>query len=162
MDLDKESVEALLMIDWFSQCGKDMLIDDVIKAQSVSSVKNTIQSTQYENIVLANQGDVTSSLFVSHRDEYNKWWNRLVKQFKSSYLPQLEALWRNRLEPLDLYEKYIMEDIAFNVLSIAVIGAYREQISMPAFYRKMFEVYKSGYLICGWKGKKDSGCFIVY
>ena len=162
MDLDKELVEALLMVNWFSQCGKDILIDDVIRAKSISNVKKAIQSTQYENTVLANQSDFTSSLFVSHRDEYNKWWNKLVKQFKSRYISQLEVLWRSRLETLGLYEKYIMDDIAFNVLGIAILGAYKEQISMPAFYQKMFEIYKSGHLICGWKGKKDSGCFIVY
>ena len=120
------------------------------------------QSARYENIVLGYQGDFTNALFISCREQYNEWWNLLVNHFKAQYIPRLNKIWKSKLEPLGLNEKYVLNDISFNVLSIAVIGAYKEQIPMPDFFQKMLEIYKNGHLICGWKGNKDNGSFIIY
>lgn len=77
-------------------------------------------------------------------------------------IPQLTELWAKKLTPLGCNTPYVTNDISFNVLSIAVIDAYKEQLPMPAFFQKMLEIYQSGHLICGWKGKKGDGHFIVY
>lgn len=162
MDLDHELTESLLRFDWFSRCGDEISAQGVEKARTVSSVKKTIQSTRYENVVLEHQGGFTTALFTSYRQEYNKWWNALVDQFKTQCLPPLKDIWESRLEPLGLNEPYVLNDLSFNVLSASVIGAYRDCLPMPEFYQKMLEIYKSGHLICGWKGKKENGSFIVY
>ena len=162
MELDEELRDELRQIDWFACCGKDITIDGAVQESGISSIKKSIQSVRFENIVLDHFGDYTTALFLSHREDYNKWWNVLAKQFKGQYIPQLEKKWKNKLEPLGLNEPYVISNLSFNVLGIAVASAYKQLVPLPAFHTTMLEIYKSGHLICGWKGKKDSGNFIVY
>lgn len=162
MELDKELIAVLFDIDWFSNCGKDITLDGVSKSKTISAVKKSIQSIRYENILLGHYGEFTSDLFRSHRESYNKWWNVLVNQFKTQYTPELKKIWESKLEPLGLNETCVVEDISFNILNLAVIEAYKDQIPLPPFYQKMLSIFKSGCLVCGWKGKKDDGNFIVY
>lgn len=162
MDLDMELINTLYSINWFSNCGNLIALENTEVLPSLSKVKKSIQSTRYENIVLDYQGDFTTALFTSYREQYNKWWNILVQQFKTQHLPKLSKAWESGLLPLKLNEKYILADIAFNVTVIAVIGAYKEQISMPEFFRTMLAIYQSGHLVCGWSGNKLNGKFISY
>ena len=162
MDFDKELINILYSIDWFSNCGKPIIFENVENLSALSNLKKSIQSTQYENVVLEYQGSFTETLFISYREQYNKWWNILVGQFKSLYLPELSKVWECRLTPLKLNAKYVIADLSFNILGIAVIGAYKEQISMPDFFKTMLAVYQSGHLVCGWSGDKETGKFIAY
>ena len=162
MDFDKELINILYSIDWFSNCGKPIILENVENLSALSKLKKAIQSTQYENVVLEYQGSFTETLFISYREQYNKWWNILVGQFKSLYLPELSKVWECRLTPLKLNAKYVIADLSFNILGIAVIGAYKEQISMPDFFKTMLAVYQSGHLVCGWSGDKETGKFIAY
>lgn len=162
MDFDKEFINRLYSIDWFSDCGKPITFENVERLSTLSKLKKSIQSIQYENVVLEYQGDFTEALVISYREQYNKWWNILAGQFKSVYLPELSKVWERRLTPLNLNEKYVTEDLSFNILGIAVIGAYKEQIPMPDFFKTMLAVYQSGHLVCGWSGDKATGKFIAY
>lgn len=66
------------------------------------------------------------------------------------------------LEPLDLAEKDVLDDLCFNVLAIVTIDAYKGILETPPFFRQLLSLYQQGHLACGWKGKKDKGCFLVY
>ena len=162
MDFDKDLMNTLHSINWFSNCGKPITLENVEIVSALSKVKKSIQSTRYEDVVLDYQGDFTTALFTSYREQYNKWWNILMGQFKTLYLPEFSRAWECGLIPLKLNEKYIIADITFNIAGSAVIGAYKEQISMPEFFKIMLAIYQSGHLVCGWSGDKLNGRFIVY
>lgn len=154
-------IEKLNNIDWFSACGKDITMENVVKSENLSSMKKTIQQTCWENMILEKQGDFTAQLSVSFKKQYSEW-NNLVSEFKKKYLPDLQKKWKLKLAEMELDEKYIMDDIRFNILGIVVIDAYRDCIPMPDFFKELLKLYESGHLPCGWKGKKDAGNFIVY
>lgn len=162
MELDEKLMDALYSIDWFSNCGKAAAVENAEAVASLSKLKRSIRSIGYENAVLDRQGDFTAALCASYREEYNKWWNVLAGRFKAERLPKLLEMWENALAPLGLNEKYIINDISFNVLNIAVIDAYKEQLPTPDFFKAMLAVYRSGRLICGWTGSREKGKFLVY
>ena len=97
-----------------------------------------------------------------YREQYNKWWNILARRFKSLHISKLAVAWEKGLIPLKLNEKYVIDDVSFNIMEIAIIGAYKEQISMPDFFRTMLAIYQSGHLVCGWTGDQANGKFIAY
>lgn len=162
MDFDKEIINTLYSINWFSNCGKAILLENAEVLPDVSKVKKSIQSRRYENVVLDYRGDFTSALSISDREQYNKWWNLLTEQFKSQHIPELSRSWERGLSPLKLSEENIVCDVCFNIMAIAIIGAYKEQIPMPDFFKRMLAIYQSGHLVCGWSGNKNNGKFIVY
>ena len=71
MDFDKELINILYSIDWFSNCGKPIILENVENLSALSKLKKSIQSTQYENVVLEYQGSFTETLFISYREQYN-------------------------------------------------------------------------------------------
>lgn len=162
MELHKELMDTLYSIDWFSNCGKAIPLAGVIPLPAGAKIKRSGPFDRYERLVLERQGGFTAALFASHREEYNRWWNVLAKQFKTRHLPPLHRAWEAGLLRLDLNKDYIKADIAFNILSIAVIDAYREQLPMPDLFKTMLAIYQSGHLVCGWQGDEKTGNFIAY
>lgn len=63
---------------------------------------------------------------------------------------------------LDLDVKEVTGDISFNILTLVMADAYREIEPVSDFFAQLLEIYKEGFLPCGWKGKKYDGSFIVY
>lgn len=165
MQINRQFIDILYDIPWFSNCGKQIPLQWGIKADSVSEVKKNITSIRWENIVLDNQGDMTEQLCIRScqgiGDEYQEW-NRLVDDYKRNYLPQLETQWKSQLTQLDLNVKEVTDDVSFNILGIVMADAYKEILPMSSFFSQLLEIYSNGYLPCGWKGKKNKGCFIVY
>ena len=56
----------------------------------------------------------------------------------------------------------VLNDVSFNILSITVIDAYKDIVSMPILFCRILEVYETGWLPCGWRGSKETGKLIVY
>ena len=106
-------------------------------------------------MILDTQGDITEQLSLRSTSglgrEYQEW-NNLVLDFKKSYIPQLMSQWESALE----------RSVSFNILSITVIDAYKDIVSMPILFCRILEVYEAGWLPCGWRGSKETGKLIVY
>lgn len=165
MKLDECFMEKLQSLSWFCKCGTPLPFDWAVSAASTKEVLKSISSLKWENKVLEIQGDVTEQL--SNRSttgggrEYQEW-NNLVDDFKKRYIPQLKEQWGIALTPSGLNTSSVLNDISFNILSIAVIDAYKMIVPTPPFFLQLIEVYEAGHLPCGWKGKKDTGKLIVY
>lgn len=165
MQINKEITDILYHISWFENCGKQGPSQLGIKAESVDEVKKHITSLRWENIELEYQGAMTGKLCNRSCQgigkEYHEW-NNLVNEFKSVYLPKMKRQWINQLSLLNLNDKDVLNSITFNILGIVMADAFKEILPMSSFYVQLMEIYKSGYLPCGWLGKKDKGCFVIY
>jgi hypothetical protein len=40
--------------------------------------------------------------------------------------------------------------------------AYKNIVPVDGFFENLLKIYESGYLPCGWSGKKDKGTFYIY
>lgn len=165
MKLDECLLKKLQAISWFCKCGTPSPFDWAVSAASAKEVLKAISSRKWENMVLEIQGDVTEQLSTraikGGGREYQEW-NHLVDDFKKRYISQFKESWEIALTPNGLNTTEVLNDIAFNVLSIAVIDAYKELVPTPLFFLHLLEAYEAGYLPCGWKGAKDLGKLMIY
>lgn len=165
MKLDELFLERLETLSWFCKCGTPSPLDWTISAASPKEARKAIASAKWENMVLEKQGDVTEQLSIRSAKglgkEYREW-NALVEDFKNRWLPSLKKQWETALAPSGLDTAEVLNDVSFNVLSIAVIDAYKELVPVPPFFLRLLEVYEVGYLPCGWKGKGDAGKMMIY
>lgn len=136
MKLDENFIEKLYSIPWFCKCGSPFAYDGVISATSTKQVIKSINGLKWENMILDTQGDVTEQLSTrsikGHGREYQEW-NNLVDNFKKDVYPQLSAKWETTLQHYGLNTSVVLNDVSFNILSIAVIDAYKTLVPMPSF-----------------------------
>ena len=165
MKLDECFIEKLKSVSWFSKCGEHSPFDWAISATSTKEVLKAIKSRKWENMILDTQGNVTEQLSIRSIKkigrEYQEW-NNLVNDFKERYLSQLKEQWEFALTPSGLNTTDVLNDVSFNILSIAVIDAYKEIVPVPSFFLQLLEVYEMGHLPCGWKGTETAGKLIIY
>lgn len=165
LQLDPTTMETLLGLPWFSACGEPFQFPGAMAVKNPKEALKGISSARWENTFLDFRGDFTTSLCllsIGSKEKPDRQWNPLVDAFKEKCLPTLEPLWQKALEPLGLWEKPVIDDLRFCVLGIVVIDAYKEILETPEFFRRLLAVCQEGHLPCGWKGKKDKGCLLVY
>ncbi len=163
--LDPVTINKMLELPWFSACGQPCRIPDVMAVKNAREALKGISSARWENTFLDYRGDFTTALCllsIRSQEKPDRQWNPQVDAFKEKCLPALEPLWQKALEPLGLWEKPVIDDLRFCVLGIVVIDAYKEILETPEFFRRLLAVCQEGHLPCGWKGKKDKGCLLVY
>ena len=165
MSINESFINMLCQIPWFLNCGNAVPPYLGIKAKNYKEALKSIKSTRWGNIILDNQSDLTSKLSIRSCKglgrEYQEW-NSLVEEYKKNYSLILEEKWEPRLIALDPDLKEVIGDVSFNILTLVMADAYREIEPVSDFFAKLLEIYKEGYLPCGWKGKKYDGSFIVY
>ena len=165
MNINESFINMLCQIPWFLNCGNAVPPYLGIKAKNYKEALKSIKSTRWGNIILDNSGDLTSKLSIRSCKglgrEYQEW-NSLVEEYKKNYSLILEEKWKPKLTTLDLDVKEVTGDISFNILTLVMADAYREIEPVSDFFAKLLEIYKEGFLPCGWKGKKYDGSFIVY
>lgn len=164
LEINQKMVERLCAIPWFQNCGKDVS-NLGLKVSSKEEVIKRNSSLKWGNTVLDFQGDLTVKLSkreISHEGDENKLWNGLVKEWKQTYLPQLDEVWCTKLEELGLNTKEVISMVRFCVLDIVMTDAYRSIFPVDDIFERLLEIYESGHLPCGWSGKKDKGAFYIY
>lgn len=165
MNIDRNLIEELEQVPWFSCCGALIPFQWALPANSPSGALKAISSARWENMVLDQRGDFTEQLSiraVKGLGHEEREWNKLVGEFKEKYLPGLRGRWEKGLDRVVLNQKEVLDDIAFNVLAVATLDAYKDILPMPQFFQRMLEIYQGGFLPCGWKGTKEKGCFVVF
>ena len=89
-----------------------------------------------------------------------KEWNTLVELIKSEYLEKLsdkvKKLWIDEDTSEDVWIDFSSSMIDLFLLDYYA-GYYKSE-----FHDQLLEIYLSGHLPCGWKGKYPQGNFIVY
>lgn len=165
VQINSEFIEELNGIDWFSNCGNTIPENLGLKVKSSEEAKKTIANLRWENIILDNQGDLTSQLSIRSckglGKEYQEW-NKLVKEIKECYMPIWENTWNKALLKIELADKKVLDDVRFNILGLVMVDVYKDIVPITPFWEQLLEIYRLGYLPCGWKGRKDKGVFRVY
>ena len=165
MKINEQLIEKLYKIPWFSNCGKEPSLQYVIQVDSKKQITKKITSIRWKNMIINNQGDITEKLCIRSckgiGNEYQEW-NDLINTFQNNYYSKLKEQWEAELRRMDLNREEVIEDISSNIRAIVMANVYREIVPIPEFFVQLLEIYESGYLPCGWKGKKDKGVFIIY
>lgn len=158
-------IKELYDINWFVNCGKGIIYSGTVQAKNTAQVLKAIYSDKWSNIVLDYSNDVTAQLCkrqVSGKGNEYSSWNELVSYFKTNHINILKEKWKAALEKYKLNNETIISDVSMNILTIAVVNTYKDIAEVPKFFAELLQIYKDGYLPCGWKGKKNDGSIIVF
>ncbi|MEG0153528.1 MAG: hypothetical protein RR744_10225 [Cellulosilyticaceae bacterium] len=158
MKLDANIVKNILSIELLSNIGGPY--DEHKSILSLTKVNKSITSRKWENICLEEINNITGYLSVEHSDEYNLFWNQLVKEIKEDVIPQIKSQLEMLLSSGKITES-IVDSVLFDMVNIVMSFTYSTYISSE-FYVKMYEVYSNGHLPYGWKGKYPEGQIEVY
>lgn len=155
--------QKLLCCDWLQNCGSEVNTNDQTKYQLVkerSKAIKGIEGTKWENVCLAEYGNLSEYLCLNHKKEYNENWNRIVNYIKKERLPALAEKIKVALAEAE-YPSSVLDDIQFNLLAIMVCDVFSDRFHSD-FFDNLLEIYLSGHIPCGWKGKYPAGIILVY
>lgn len=106
------------------------------------------------------KGDLTEHLGTYYTDEFDNYWNENVILVKEKYLPPILESINRAIKDKD-YSAEMIFSIRQNILMI-IISDYYSDYYESIFFKNLLEVYLSGHIPCGWKGKYPEGKIIVY
>ena len=148
--------------NFFARCGEaDQFEFEVEYVNSLGKVKKHLKSLKWENTCLEAYNDFSAFMFIhSNKPIDAKEWNTLVELIKSEYLEKLsdkvKKLWIDEDTSEDVWIDFSSSMIDLFLLDYYA-GYYKSE-----FHDQLLEIYLSGHLPCGWKGKYLQGNFIVY
>ncbi|WP_217560334.1 hypothetical protein [Paenibacillus sp. GbtcB18] len=162
MTIEKEIVERISVINWFSNCGNSLKSSIDLKIINETSWKNAVkhsQSRYWEEITLEAGNELTEFLSLNFPDKYKKW-NHLIREGKEiiemHVTPKIgEYLTQQELSPA------ILDNVKWDIISAIMEYNYKSE-KEPAFFLELLKVYESGNFPCGWKGSWPDGKLIVY
>lgn len=161
--IDKEFIERLNKIDWFSNCGKPLknVINyevDYVKSWTVAS--KMCRDVEWSNITLEANNELTAYLHKHFPEKYHNKWNKIVSEAKTHMERIVYPKIRNFQTENNLDDEFY-NSVIWDVLGIVMAYAYKE-CKEPSFYTELLKVYESGNFPCGWKGKWPKGKLVVY
>jgi len=160
---NKELLDQIKKIDWFSNCGNEIFVHSQYKIQkfkSIEEVKKSINSIAWENTTLNASNNLSSYLdSINSREATN--WNKTIENIKNEllFLEDVAQIFSNK------YDFDIIDDLKWNFLMILTENHLKNiERKVPLFFNNLLEIYKAGNLPCGYKGKdiKDLTSIIYY
>lgn len=163
MELSNYLYEKLLNCSWLEKCGAPQenlgSLPAIWIRKTDDAIKN-ISSVRWENACLAEQGNLSEFLAVNYKTEYNQSWNKIVDTVKTNYMPNIMRLVEDACQKRGLPNE-VLNDISFNILSI-FLASYFSQYYNSEFFNRLLEIYLSGHLPCGWRGKYPNGSILIF
>lgn len=161
MKLKENFLNEIMNCQWLNRCGVEDEFDfEVEFIKSLKNAEKSINSVKWENMCLERGSDFTSFLARNYKDEYNRFWNDIVRMIKRDYFPQIIK----KIDAILLekgFSNSIVEDIKFNLITLFMLNFYSDYYS-DEFWVHMLSVYLSGHIPCGWAGNYPEGKLMIY
>lgn len=167
--------EELLKIDWFSNCGKggeelDIFYENCYAAdffelekycfserwKKIHEIEERKMQDRINNTYYKNAGGNTSYYTKIYVDAGIK---KINMCFEKIYVI-IENKWKEKIGRLNQIVEFIKQDLYFKALRVYFQDGF-EKYSYE-FFNELFEVYKKGYVPCGWMRTFPDGKLIVF
>ena len=162
-EIDDKIIAELKEIEYFSNIGMSVTCINNFRCEHIPTIEQAaeeIESVKWENKRIEENGDITVFLCVNHKKIYNEQWNKKVAAVKTLIIPTVDS----HIECLKIdgeMLKIFRNNIRYDIVGIAMALIFSEYIKSD-FYLRLLQIYKNGHLPCGWKGKKERGCFLIH
>lgn len=163
----KKYEKKLLSINWFSEIGNpdiDISEDFSIRferTKTKSEMEKRIASQRWENKTLDEQGDITVYLQKNFKEQFKNW-NLYAEEAREFIDKFLMKMWKELQCKNGLSDDFI-SSVRWDTIHFIIVSRFSEEVNgIPTFFLKLFEVYQSGHVPCGWSGKKDKGFIYIY
>lgn len=116
-------------------------------------------NSTWDNVRLQIRNQLTSTLHENWREEYRQWNNITMEAkllLKEGVLRNISTfIQENKLN------NCIYESVEWDLLTALMEYAYSTYVK-PGFHTELLEIYNSGHIPCGWKGKWPQGSLLVF
>ena len=153
--------------NWFEKCGStDEVYEklDYIWAKSIKDVDKNIHSVKWEEVCNEERNELHTPLYMRCR-ESGDWtllnaWNEQIEITGKQYWPDIVEKVKQAVAQYALPEK-VLTNVRYNVRMLFLCEFYSEHCHSE-FYDRLLEIYLSGHLPCGYKGRYRKGSIIIY
>jgi hypothetical protein len=151
-------------IEWFARCGQPISLDlsmDVVQIASWPKAISSCKGSQWENVELDAQNQLTLWLHLNDPDRYRNW-NEIVVGQKNSVLNRLideKIIPFQAKQGLDVG---LVHSVQWDILGALMENAYLGSGHRAFFFLELLMVYEAGHFPCGWEGEWPRGRLRVY
>ena len=104
--------------------------------------------------------ELTEYLSSRFPSKYQGVWNKTVREVRSEIECKIVPKLLDRQQYIG-FSSAVIDCVKWDLLHAAMTIIYINT-NPPLFYLRLFEVYESGHLPCGWRGKWPEGLLRVY
>lgn len=158
MNINSNSLERLMKINWFCHAGQDLFFGDFVVLKDRASFLKSIGSIEWENATLEARNKMAEYLYENFQREYQNW-KPLAKKIR-------EVL-ENEIVPHMPIEftlnKVIIDSVKWDIMHYLVECFYKEKLKNKDFlFNSLIDIYERGHIPCGWEGEWPQGKLIIY
>lgn len=158
----EELYKKLIDNRWFENCGdKEVVYEnlDYIWAKDMKDVEKNVNSIKWENMYIEEMNEITMFLDMNYL-ELSMLWNEQIEMIERKYMVELRKRIREAANKHSLPER-VVSQVGYALKIIFICEFYSEQYHSE-FYENLLEIYLSGHLPCGYKGRYRKGSIIIY
>lgn len=158
MQLNEEVIRSFGNLRILSNIGE--MYKEKPKTNRLKQISKSIAGLKWENICLEEVNKVTGWLAVNHSNDYDLYWNSMVKEINERVIPDI-IIQLDDMLLADRITESIKTAAIFDVINIIMVNSYSELIH-STFYAEMLDIYMAGHLAYGWEGKYPLGKILVF
>lgn len=153
--------ERMLKINWFNNCGDDIINMDIDyeKVKGWNEAIRKCKSSAWSNVQMEARNNLT---IILSRDwpEKDRMWNHITDQAKKLLKSGVTPSISKYLNSKDLNIN-VLQSVEWDILAAMMEHVYSPYVK-PGFYTMLLKVYEEGHFPCGWKGKYPDGKLLIY
>ncbi|MGC7560407.1 hypothetical protein [Pasteurella sp. PK-2025] len=159
--IPKDIKQEILSLPWFVNAGKHHLINsEITYVSDKKNVTRLISSIDWENISLEASNDMYAHLYKKNLHRELDIWEEIVTEARQFISHELLPI-IPEIEGIDI--NYINDDVSWNIMHFILERHFKKQLPRHySFFTRVFDIYKSGYLVCGLQGQYPEGNLLVY
>lgn len=166
----EETVNRLAQIDYFANVGSPVryTIDscDLTYVQSWREAVRLRGGDSASNAFCEGSGLLTRKLSAEFRKEYRQW-NVIVRENRDLFDRELFPMFDDKVDAIselndvDNGSQLIKLSFRWDAIHFAAEQAYARFVS-PAFYSRIFDIYRAGHFPCNWNEQWPDGVFWIF
>lgn len=159
--IPKDIKQEILSLPWFVNTGKHHLINNGITYISdKKNVTKLISSIDWGNTSLEASNDMHTHLYKKNLYRELNIWEKIVTESRQFISDELLPI-IPEIEGIDI--NFIKDDVSWNIMHFILEKYFKKQLpNNYSFFTSIFNIYKNGYLVCGWQGQYPEGNLLVY
>ncbi|WNS43268.1 hypothetical protein [Paenibacillus sp. MMS20-IR301] len=161
MKINRQIFDRIDNINWFTNCGTPLTMENVIQVSSWEEAKNWYSDPNWEDTTLEAGNVLTEFLHNKYPNKYLEW-NNIVRDAKRYIESSLSVKLLNYQEQYNL-DNIFVNCVKWDVVSAIMEFAYSDCKGISHFFLDLLLVYENGNFPCGWDGiYPNSGKLVVY
>lgn len=158
MNIEKESLDRIRNINWFSSVGEQVHILDGLFISDPIMAAHEISQPSWEDTTLEASNSISSYISIKYPSLLQSW-NDVAKEAKHFFDSEV-CLNIPSLGGFD--DELLIQCISWDVVHYFIEDFYKDKVNGDLFFDKLISIYEAGHLPCGFNGQWPLGRVMIY